>query len=304
MNEKFLLLLIEDQQDDLTTIQDALNSLLEKGIEFSITIAKTIKEATHLLENQEEYDLILTDLNLSDSHGLETIQKIHEASSTIPIIATSATADEELVREIIRVGAQDYLPKEELDPQHLHRMIYASIERNQLQKSLKALSFTDELTELYNRRGFFTLLEQQIELSERTGQGFHLFIVDLDYLKTINDTYGHPAGDRVLKDVAHCLQLALRHYDIIARIGGDEFGVIALNAAVHSDEHIKRKIACKIEEKNGETTEPYQLAISIGSAYFNGRDEVALGELIDAADQALYQDKKNSHLKGAGPTGE
>lgn len=300
MSEKFIILLIENEQEELACMQNALNDLHAKGIEFSITIAKTVKEATELLADQNEYDLILTDLDLSDSKGLDTIRKIQEASSNIPIIATSSETDEELIRQIIRLGAQDYLPREEIDPAHLHRVIFASIERNRLQQSLKALSFTDEMTGLYNRRGFFTLLEQQILLSKRTGQGFYLFVVDLDYLKTINDTYGHAAGDRALMDVADCLQLSFRHHDIVGRIGGDEFAVIAINASVDSVDHMKHKIDYKFKEQNERTTEPYQLAISMGAAYFNGHSDISIEELFNIADLALYEKKKASHLRRAG----
>jgi two-component system cell cycle response regulator len=297
MSEKFTILLIEDKQDDLACIQNELEKLHEKGIEFLITTARTVKEASKLLADGNIYDLILTDLYLSDCEDVETIRKIQEATSNIPIIAISSKADEEMIRQIVRLGVQDYLPKQELDSEHLHRIIYASIERNQLQQSLKALSFTDEMTGLYNRRGFYTLLEQQILLSKRTGQGFYLFVIDLDYLKMINDTFGHPAGDRALMDVADCLQLSFRHHDIVGRIGGDEFAVIAINAAADSVNHIKHKIDYKFREQNESTKEPYQLAISIGAAYFNGHGEISVQELIDTADQSLYEAKKEAHLR-------
>ncbi|MCC5832848.1 MAG: GGDEF domain-containing response regulator [Chlamydiales bacterium] len=296
MGEKFTILLIEDEQEDLACIQDALNKLHDKGIEFTIKSVATIKEATALLV-ENEYDLILTDLYLKDSSSVETIRKIQEASSTIPIIATSEHADEEVIRQIIRLGAQDYLTKEELDPAHLQRVIYASVERNRLQQSLRALSFTDEMTGLYNRRGFFTLLEQQLLLSKRTRQGFFLFVIDLDYLKVINDTYGHPAGDRALMDVADCLQLSFRHHDIVGRIGGDEFAVIAINAAEDSFDHIKHKIHYKFQEQNERSTEPYQLGISMGAAYFSGHGEISIQDLFNKADKSLYEAKKEAHIK-------
>jgi two-component system, cell cycle response regulator len=297
MNETFHILLIEDKPEDLASIQNALKKLHLKGIEFTITIASAINEAAEMLAVENDYDLILIDLFLSEGSEVDTILKILEASSTIPIIATSTLIEEEKIRRIIRLGVQDYLPKEELDPGHLHRTIFSSIERNRLRLSLKALSFTDGMTGLYNRRGFFTLLEQQLLLSRRTSQGFLLFVIDLDYLKMINDTFGHPSGDRALMDVADCLQLSFRHHDILGRIGGDEFAVIALNAAPDSFDHIKHKIHYKFHEQNERTEEPYKLSISIGAAYYNGQSDVTIEELIDEADRSLYDAKKQTHSR-------
>jgi len=305
MREKFIILVVEEDQNDLFCIQNALESLQPKGIEFATTIATTVEEAAKILTVGDHFDLIITDLYLSDSKGIETIREIQEVCASIPIIAISTSIDEEMVRQIIRLGAQDYLPKNELDPSHLHRVIYASIERNRLQQSLRALSFTDEMTGLYNRRGFFTLLEQQVSLAKRTGQGFYLFVVDLDYLKAINDTYGHPTGDRALMDVADCLHLAFRHHDIVGRIGGDEFAVIAINASADSKEHLKNSIYEKFKEQNEKTSEPYQLTISIGATYFYGRSELTIKELIHTADLSLYEAKKESHSRRARrPSGE
>jgi len=108
----------------------------------------------------------------------------------------------------------------------------------------------------------------------------------------INDTYGHPVGDKALMDLTDCLRLTFRHHDIIGRIGGDEFGVIAINAEAESGDLLKENILQMVKARNETSSELYQLSLSIGGAYYSGRDEVAVNDLIYTADLALYASKK------------
>lgn len=297
MTEKFIILLIEAKAIEEASILDAFNQLWHQGIEFEVMAAKTLFDAQQILRAKTHFDLIITELSLPESDAIDMINAIQEEAIGIPIIATSKFTDQELIRQIIRLGAQDFLPFQELDPEHLQRVIYSAIERNRLRQSLHALSFTDEVTALYNRRGFITLLERQISLANRTGQGFYLFILDLDYLKSINDTYGHSTGDRALKDVADCLTLAFRHHDIIGRIGGDEFGVIAINAPAESKEHLEKMLYDTLEDFNKNGGAPYKLSLSFGAVYYSPEGELTMQELIDMADFGLYASKRDSHNK-------
>ncbi len=302
MQNGFVILIIESHNNDIFKIENIFKNFLSKRIHYQLTIAHSLSEAREILESNKSFDLIITDLKLPDKNDYDVIRSLQEISSNIPIITISDAVDEEMIRQIIRLGAQDFLPKNELDPSHLLRVIYNTIERNHLRKSLRALSFTDEMTGLYNRRGFYTLLEQQISISNRSKKGFYLFIIDLDYLKQINDTYGHSAGDQAIMDLADCLLIAMRHHDIIGRLGGDEFGVIAINAAVDSEAHIKENIERRIQQRNGNTAEPYQLQMSIGAAYYSGNEELTIGELIHLADINLYKAKRETHSRR--PMGE
>ncbi len=292
MNEEITILLIEDDQGDLQFIQKAFEHLQERGITFHVTIVRTLREAQGEIATNTPFDLVITNLYLEDCQGVEIIRALRKSMMDIPLIATAGYTDEKTIQQIIRLGAQDYLPQHELDPAHLHKAILSAIERNYLEQSLRALSFTDEMTGLYNRRGFYTLLEQQHALSIRNGQGFYLFVADLDDLKAINDTHGHPIGDRALMDMADCLYLAFRHHDILARIGGDEFAIVAINASIESKESLEQSIQEHIAHFNTKTSEPYQLSLSVGAAYFDGKAPVSIEELIHEADQNLYQAKR------------
>jgi two-component system, cell cycle response regulator len=296
MNELLAILVVEEDPDDLFFLTTSLNKLQSKGIETQIKITATLADAIKAL-NDREFDIIITDLYLPDSKGLETFLEVQKRADSVPIIIVGGSAEEELVREAIKLGAQDYLPKSDLNINLLSRIIHHAIERHRLHESLKALSFTDELTGVYNRRGFITLLEQQIALARRMRKGFYLFLIDLDYLKQINDTYGHLVGDRALIDMAKCLRSSFRRHDIIGRIGGDEFAIVAINASYDSGNYLKKHMHDKVLAYNDLIHEPYQLSFSIGKAYYDGMRDTSLDELIQEADSELYHDKRLTHEK-------
>lgn len=294
MSKKYVILILEDDAEDLSSLKQVFRRLNSTEVEFETTFAKTCQEAINLLE-VSEFDLILADLELKDKKGVELIRTLLDTTKTIPIITTSIFTEEERVREVIRMGAQEYLPKKELDPEHLLRSIYNAIERHSLRENLRSQIFTDELTNVYNRRGFMTFLKQQVSFAQRSRQGFYLLVIDVDFLKKINDSYGHPVGDQALIDVAQSLHHAFRSYDIIGRIGGDEFAVIAINAAAASREQLIKNIQTSIQKLNEARLQPYHLSVSIGGVYYNGKEEVTVMDLLSLSDLDLYIAKKLAH---------
>jgi two-component system, cell cycle response regulator len=296
MTEILSMLVIESDPDAVFFLTTTLNKLKEKGIEPHLQFTTSLEETMKMLSEQE-FDIIITDLYLIDSQGLDTFLEIQKRADATPILIVGKSGEDEIVRDAIKLGAQDYLPKSDLNVGLLSRIISHAIERHRLHESLKALSFTDELTGVYNRRGFITLLEQQMALARRMKKGFYLFIIDLDYLKQINDTYGHLVGDRALIDTAKCLRSSFRHHDIVGRIGGDEFAIVAINAGQESGAYLKQRMLEKVQDYNRQIQEPYRLSFSIGKAYFDGVRHLSLDELIQLADKELYLDKRLSHEK-------
>lgn len=169
-----------------------------------------------------------------------------------------------------------------------------SFERNRIREIMIALSLTDELTQLYNRRGLWLLADEQIRLSIRHKRGFWLFVMDMDELKRINDSLGHPEGDRAIKAVAQLLQHTFRKADIISRIGGDEFAVVALEAAHSSLPELLQHLQSELKQCNTSKERSYKLQLSVGSAYFDPASPCAIDELIARADKELYA-QKNAH---------
>lgn len=166
-------------------------------------------------------------------------------------------------------------------------------ERKTMEDKLQALSLLDELTGLYNRRGFFTLAEQQMKLSKRTKKGFLLFFIDIDRMKWINDNLGHYEGDRALCEVTNIFRDVFRTTDIIARVGGDEFAIIAIEAAQGSVDIIKARIKRRIEEHNAIPDRKYEISMSIGSVFYDPDNPCSIDEIMRQADELMYEDKRS-----------
>ena len=167
-----------------------------------------------------------------------------------------------------------------------------SFERSRIQKIMVALSLTDELTKLYNRRGLWLLADEQVRLSLRSKRGFWLLVMDLDHLKKINDTYGHPEGDAALQRTARLLQSTFRKSDIISRIGGDEFAVVAIETIPLSLAPLLEHIQAQLKTENASKEFFYKLDISIGAAYFDPNNPCTFEDLMAKADRELYAQKK------------
>jgi len=161
-----------------------------------------------------------------------------------------------------------------------------------LREKLKRLSFYDELTDLYNRRGFFDMLERQIKLANRKGTKFFLLFADFDGLKEINDGLGHVTGDKALVDFAHILKGCFRESDIIARIGGDEFAVFPIDADKKTCELLLKRIDRTIEMFNNKKQQPYRLAVSIGAAFYDPDKPCTPDDLLSRADAEMYKIKR------------
>ena len=173
----------------------------------------------------------------------------------------------------------------------LERMVLCAVKQSLLDRELRSLALTDDLTCLYNRRAFLALTGQQLRVTRRKAQGLLLFFADVDNLKQINDTYGHREGDLALVRAANALEQTFRNSDIIARLGGDEFAVLALEASCENREVILRRLDANLKVSNAEESR-YELSLSIGMARFDPKHPVSLGNLIAMADEAMYEEKR------------
>ena len=150
----------------------------------------------------------------------------------------------------------------------------------------------DRLTGLNNLRGFELLAKQAIAQAQRANQGVGLIFCDLDGLKTINDEFGHVQGDKVLQDVASILTYTLRSADAIARIGGDEFIVLAVDGSRDAVVRLGKRVQEGIELFNATTARPYRIALSSGTAWRDAGTVCRLDELKAEADADMYADKE------------
>ena len=162
------------------------------------------------------------------------------------------------------------------------------------QQQLKNMSLTDELTGLYNRRGFVTLAEQQLKLEQHNGtaRGLTLMFADMDGLKAINDTYGHEAGSNALATLARLIKATVRGADVVARWGGDEFVILSIGAQGEDCRLMVDRIHERLDEYNAESRDPYLIACSIGVAPVDLDARRSFEEIIAEADAAMYVEKK------------
>lgn len=174
----------------------------------------------------------------------------------------------------------------------LKRTALRAVKQSLLDRELRCLALTDDLTCLYNRRAFLALAGQQLKVTRRNMQSLLLFFADVDNLKEINDSYGHREGDLALIRAADALEQTFRNSDVIARLGGDEFAVLALEASCENREVILRRLEKSLKGSNGEESR-YELSLSFGMARFDPKHPISLGKLIATADEAMYEEKKN-----------
>lgn len=286
--EGIRVLLVEDNPGDVRLIREALSEVPHSHIQMDhVDCLKAAQEALA----HDEHDLVLLDLTLPDSHGLETVEKTGDAAPDIPIVILTGLDDTNLGIQAVRSGAQDYLIKGEVTGHLLVRAIRYAIERHRMQAALRILSLVDELTGLYNRRGFMTLAEHQARLSRRKQSALYLIFADLDGMKTINDTYGHKEGDQALIQTAHLLKETFRGSDIIARMGGDEFAIVAIEPAPSSAEMIAQRFQDNIAGYNAKRGKPYALSISIGVVDCSPGESCSIEDMLARADALMYQQK-------------
>lgn len=262
---------------------------------FEFTQARTLKDALDRLSG-EEFDIILLDLVLPDSQELDALKAIQEHAPNLPLIALTTEEDISISVRLIQQGAQDCLVKGQLDMEQLTRAIHFALERQRITEQLRQISMIDELTGLLNRRGFFSLGEQQIKLAQRAQRKLLLFYIDLDGLKNINDQFGHHEGDRALKKIAEILNETFRSSDLLARLGGDEFTVLAIDAMHESADNILARLSSHLHIANLKNP-IYDLSLSLGYARFDSESAPTLENMLIEADNALYnyRQKKNNH---------
>jgi len=171
-------------------------------------------------------------------------------------------------------------------------------ERKRMEAEMREMSLRDLLTELYNRRGFITLAEQQIKAANRAQRPLQLTFIDLDRLKWINDTLGHEKGDKVLIDTAHLLRQTFRESDIIARLGGDEFAVLSIDSGEMNHDSVSQRLQQHIDAYNSEESRLYKLSMSWGTVIYHPDSPVSLDLLLSAADELMYTQKKAKSHRG------
>lgn len=286
------ILLVEDNPGDIHLIQQMLAEVKDApfGLEYAVRLSTGLERLA-----EGGIDLVLLDLSLPDSNGINTLVRTRAQPPEVPIVVLTGLDDETLAIEAVREGAQDYLVKEQVDGNLLVRSMRYAIERQRLLAELRSLSLIDDLTGLNNRRGFFTLAQQQLKLAKRTKRVLSLVIADLDGLKQINDSFGHEEGDLALIETAIILKETFRESDVIGRIGGDEFAVIMVEDNKAGAEILTTRFQNNLDARNAKEDRRYKLSISIGMARSDPESSHSIDELLARADVLMYEQKRGKH---------
>lgn len=289
-------LLVEDSPGYARLIQEMLRDA--DTVRFDLSYANCLADGIAFL-NGGSPDVVLLDLSLPDSTWPGTLLDVLAKAPDVPVVVLTGFDDSEMAVQAVQSGAQDYLVKGHIDTNLLVRTIRYAIERQRMKMELRALSLTDDLTGVYNRRGFMTLAEQQLKMANRMRVRLLLLFVDLDGMKWINDTLGHHEGDRALVDTAEVLKETFRESDVIARIGGDEFAVIALEESECCDETVVVRLQENLGVSNEERGRPYRLSLSIGIAHYTPDKPCSIDELLERADKLMYEQKRTKKANRA-----
>lgn len=282
------ILLVDNHPDDVHLFEKILGTANSPG--YSLATATQLSEVGPLFVRVRP-ELVLVDLDLPDSNGLETLRRVTDIARETPVIVLTASQDEETGIRALQHGAQDYLLTSEVNPRTLSRAVRYALERQRLKSALTAQSQSDELTRLYNRRGFLSLAQRHLDLARRNHTSHLLLYADLDGLEQINKTLGHEDGDHALREAAHVLRCSFRDTDILARLGSDEFAVLAVDATSEHSPLILNRIAQEVEKRNASPGRRFRLSLTLGLHGWSRAENPFLEGWMERADAAMSDEK-------------
>lgn len=288
----------------ILVVDDAKDSIMLLNFDLSAAGYKVISASSGdqalLLLQSESVDLILLDMYMPGRSGLATLQHLKSETSTvnIPVIMLSSADGEDDIVNALEFGVDDYVTKPYIAKVLLAR-IRTSLRIMEKNRELEILACTDHLTTINNRRHFYDLAEKVISQSKRNGQEVVVAMFDIDDFKLVNDHYGHESGDNVLIDFAGLMRTTFRDYDVLGRVGGEEFAVCMPDVSVELALKACERLRQAVEEHQVPIVLPAQLqaknisvTVSIGLA--SARAEMLdLTGLLRRADKSLYRAKQN-----------
>ncbi len=286
------LLIVEDDPDDIYLVKQLLRQDDRK--EYQIAHKEDLTSALLTVQNHE-FDVVLLDLGLGEVQGLDTLNEMLDAAPCVPVIVLTGISDDSLGEEAIKRGAEDYLPKSEINSSLLSRTISYAIERHGLRLQLQLQAKTDILSGLPNRSAIFEKMEYAVDHSNRKALSFAVAMLDLDGFKQVNDKLGHRAGDELLRQITTRLRKELRRTDFAGRLGGDEF-ILLLHHYNSTDELLsvlekkRRNLVKPMKIYSEKEIHLVEIGVSIGVVEWHPNCSVQ--QLLSEADRAMYRSKK------------
>ncbi len=290
-NKIYKILAVDDAKDTLMLLDF---DLAEEG--YQVFTAESGELALDVLE-ELDIDLILLDMYMPGISGLDMLQKLksHSEFMNIPVIMLSASDNEDQIVAALEFGADDYVTKPYI-PKVLLARIRTSLRLLEKTLELESLAKTDFLTGINNRGSFEDLANRAISQAKRTNFPLVMAMFDIDFFKAVNDNHGHDSGDKVLINFANIMCDCFRDYDIIGRVGGEEFAVFMPDTTAKNAFIACERFRCMIEgneiKLDNAIDEIISVTVSIGLSLGQGT-ELNLEELFKKSDISLYQAKNN-----------
>jgi diguanylate cyclase (GGDEF)-like protein len=282
-------LFIDREHGEYLLIADILAQV--QLVEYELTWCNQLELALPRILSQE-FDVILLDYYWGEQSARDLLNAARVQACQTPIVVMTDEMETEVDREAIRAGASDYMIKGQIDSQLLERTLRYAIERKQTELHLARLAHYDPLTDIPNRILFRDRLEHAVRLAERDKTPFTLMFIDLNGFKQVNDTFGHDAGDALIRICAERLAESMRRSDSVARMGGDEFTLLLQNIEHNTDiAHIAQKVIDSISQPAQINGYEVVVGCSIGIAIYPQAGQDA-DTLLKNADMAMYKAKQ------------
>jgi diguanylate cyclase (GGDEF)-like protein len=302
-------ILIVEDDDNMAGLE---RRLLEKE-GFRVIVTSGGNEALKVALSDSLIDLMIIDYRLPDMSGVDLMRKINASRErAVPSIMLTAAGSESVAVSAMKLGAMDYIVKDietvmrlpdicqevlrksslaEENRQLMERLKVINDELMESNKKLEDLSRRDDLTGLFNRRYLMEVLEHECARSRRYGTTLSFALFDLDRFKAVNDTYGHPFGDEVLRHIASVFIVRLRQTDRVFRYGGEEFGVVfadtGLDEALRVCDELREKVSASLFRKDDIT-----VGIKVSAGIATMQEHMSREDLIEKADESLYAAKQ------------
>jgi len=290
--EALTILVVEDNDDAVRLLEVSLWQ--QKRARVSVVRAESLASALTLLEGQT-FDAALVDLGLPDTSGISVVGAIRRKALDLPLVVLTGSG-EELAVDALRAGAQDYLSKGDLSGPAIVRSLLFAIERGRNERRLADLAYRDQLTGLANRPATTEALTAALKELDDGGWVAVVFL-DVNRFKSINDTFGHNAGDEVLKEVGRRLSSVTRQQETVGRWAGDEFLVLAAGGG---EEGAGERLAQRLEVAltNPPILDPSGAAVTVSLGMAVARDpKTGVEELVGRADASMYAAKAGGPAK-------
>ena len=266
---------------------------------FDVELAGDAKAAVDQARQNADIALVLVDLAMPDHDGFSTLRQLRrEVPRDLYTILLTAHDEMDTKLKALDSGFDDFLSKQSTESEIVAKL-RSAVRRIELEQTLKlkaeqleALAVTDDLTGIANRRGLSRAAAELTAQKRRVS----VTMFDLDHFKKINDTYGHPAGDRILTDVASCLKGKTRYGDIIARYGGDEFVLLLPDTTEEEANEIANRLAASIGELRWAF---HDTEVSITTSFGVCTGDGSVSDLLSECDQMMYRHKRAHHGKRA-----